>query len=271
MNVDVSLKDHIAVVTYSNPPVNAIARPGFFRLTEVFRHLGEDRDVHVVVFTGEGTRAFIAGADLKIRDITATQVSEVVPASHVLDSGTIAREAFEAVLDCGVPVVAAVNGHAYGAGMAYVAMCDFVVASDHARFGMTEINVGLLGGGSHLIRVLGVPRARRMFLTGRKASAEEMHQWGVVDEVVPAEQVLASAMEIASEIAAKSPIAVRLAKESLNRIENLPYRDAYRVEQDYTRRLLRYEDSYEARRAFTEKRAPVWSWTMADGSDSSKS
>jgi enoyl-CoA hydratase len=260
VDVTVTRQDHVAIVTYSNPPVNAIARPGFFALTDTFRQLGEDLTVHAVVLTGAGTRAFIAGADLKQRDVTATEVTDSVPASHVTDSGSIARQAFEAVLDCGVPVVAAVNGPALGAGLAYVSVCDFVVAAEGARFGMTEINMGLLGGGAHLVRMLGVVRARKLFLTGRQASAEEFRDWGVVDAIVPAEELLPAALDLAQSIAAKSPVAVRLAKESLNRIEDVPFREAYRIEQDYTRRLMRFEDSAEARRAFVERREPVWSW-----------
>jgi enoyl-CoA hydratase len=260
VDVKINVSEHVAIVTYSNPPVNAIARPGFFALTDAFRQLGEDREVNAIVLTAEGTRAFMAGADLKQRDVTATELTETVPASHLTDSGSIARQAFEAVLDCGVPVIAAVNGHALGAGLAYVSVCDFVVAVESARFGMTEVNMGLLGGGAHLIRMLGTMRARKLFLTGRQASAEEFRDWGIVDAIVSAEELLPAAVELAQSIAAKSPVAVRLAKESLNRIEGVPFREAYRIEQDYTRRLLRFEDSAEARRAFVEKRDPVWSW-----------
>jgi enoyl-CoA hydratase len=260
VDVKISQQGHVAIVTYANPPVNAIARPGFFALTDAFRRLGEDRAVHAIVLTAEGTRAFMAGADLKQRDVTATELTETVPATHLTDSGSIARQAFEAVLDCGVPVIAAVNGHALGAGLAYVSVCDFAVAAEGVRFGMTEINMGLLGGGAHLIRMLGTVRARKLFLTGRQASAQEFKDWGVVDEIVPADRLLPAAVELAQSIAAKSPVAVRLAKESLNRIEGTPFREAYRIEQDYTRRLMRFEDSAEARRAFVEKREPVWSW-----------
>jgi enoyl-CoA hydratase len=260
MDIDVSFEGHVAIVTYSNPPVNAIGRPGFLGLTATFRELGERSSVRAIVLTGAGTRAFIAGADLKLADVTKTEITEEVVASQVTDSGSVARNAFEAVLDCGVPVIAAVNGPALGAGLAYVSVSDFVIAVETARFGMTEINIGLLGGGSHLMRILGIPRARKMFLTGRQVPAAEFHEWGIVDEIVEPDHLLPTALELAATMAAKSPLAVRLAKESLNRIEMLNIRDAYRIEQDYTRRLMRFEDAAEARLAFVEKRPPEWKW-----------
>ena len=144
--------------------------------------------------------------------------------------------------------------------MVFVSVSDFIVAAEHARFGMTEINVGLLGGGAFLQRLLGPYRARKMFMLGRQAPAKEFYELGIVDAVVPVGQLLDKALELARELAAKSPIAMRLAKESLNRIESLSLKDAYRTEQDYTHRLLAFEDSAEARRAFVEKRAPEWNW-----------
>jgi enoyl-CoA hydratase len=253
-------EDGIAVVTYDNPPVNAVSATMMSEMAEVFEQLSEDRSVRAVILTGGGERVFMAGADLKAPRGQQAEDGSGPPASKATDTGRSARRAFFAVYDCDVPVIAAVNGPALGAGMVFVSVSDFIVAAEHARFGMTEINVGLLGGGAFLQRLLGPYRARKMFMLGRQAPAKEFYELGIVDAVVPVDQLLDKALELARELAAKSPIAMRLAKESLNRIESLSLKDAYRTEQDYTHRLLAFEDSAEARRAFVEKRAPEWNW-----------
>lgn len=125
---------------------------------------------------------------------------------------------------------------------------------------MTEINVGLLGAGSFLQRMVGSYKARKLFYTGEFATPEEMYRLGAVEQVVPHDQLLPAANVLARRIAEKSPIAMRLAKESLNRVEFLPLKEAYRTEQDYTNHLRGFEDSREAMRAFAEKRAPEWKW-----------
>jgi enoyl-CoA hydratase len=259
MDITVERRGPIAVVTYDRPPVNLLSYEGFVDIAETFHQLGEDRSVRVVVFTAAGVRAFMGGADLKGK-LGVSRGESSSPASYATDSGRLAREALWSLYDCAVPVVTAVNGPALGGGLGFVAVSDFVVAAEHARFGMTEIDVGILGGGAHLERLLGPVRARKMFFTGRQASAQEFFELGIVDAVVPVDELLPAALEIAENLAAKSPIAMRLAKESMNRIETMPIKDAYRIEQDYTRRLVQFHDSAEARAAFFEKREPHWRW-----------
>ncbi len=165
-----------------------------------------------------------------------------------------------AIYDCAVPVIAAVNGPAIGAGLALAAVCDMIVASDNAAFGTTEINVGLLGASAHLSMLVGRHKAREMYLTGELVSADELHRLGVVRSVVPSDQLMPTALELARTLAAKSPIAMRLAKQAMGRVEYLPLKEAYRIEQDYTAKLLGFEDSAEARNAYMEKRDPEWHW-----------
>jgi enoyl-CoA hydratase len=172
----------------------------------------------------------------------------------------LARDAFWAVYDCPVPVIAAVNGAAIGSGLGFVALCDMIVAVPGARFGTTEINVGLLGASAHLHLLVGRQRAREMFFTGELVPAEELHRIGAVKELVGRESLVARARELAAVFVAKSPIALRLAKEAMNRTEFMPLKEAYRTEQDYTRRLIGFEDAEEARQAFVEKRPPDWKW-----------
>jgi enoyl-CoA hydratase len=250
-HIEVTRQDGVATVTVCRPPVNALTRQVLRDLTAVFDSFAGDTSVSVAVLRAEGERAFIAGVDLR-------EVAEPAPDSgpaDAIDRGLIAREAFRAVHGCAVPVVAAVDRAVIGGGVALVACCDIIVASERATFALTEINMGLLGASAHLVRLVGTYRAREMFLTGRAADAA-----GAIARVVPADQLDDAAMEYARTLAAKSPLALRLAKESMNRTEYLPFDEGYRVEQDYTARLMALEDSQEARDAFFDKREPQWRW-----------
>ena len=170
------------------------------------------------------------------------------------------RDSFDAIYECGVPVIAAVGGPAIGAGLALAACCDLIVASTKATFALTEINVGVLGGVRHTQRMVGPYLAKRMFLTGEAATAEEVHARGAIESVVDPDQLLPAARAPATTIASKSPIAIRLIKESANRVEDLPLQVGYRTEQDYTTRVRRFADSDEARIAYLEKRPPDFRW-----------
>lgn len=253
----VEIADHIATVTFDRPPVNAVDNASMIEMAEIFTSFADRRDVRVAIFTAAGDRAFMAGVDLKSIDAAALQE---VPPSRVVDPGGIARAAMWAITDCAVPVIAAVNGPAIGAGLAFAACCDILIASEGATFGTTEINVGLLGASAHLSRLVGTYKAREMFFTGELVPAAELYRLGAVRAVVPRDELLATANELAETLAAKSPIALRMAKDSMNRVEDLPLKEAYRTEQDYTNRLVHLEDSAEARQAFFEKRAPEWKW-----------
>jgi enoyl-CoA hydratase len=257
-DLHVEVVDHIATVTLDRPPVNAVDTGTFAEIIDVFAGFADDRDVRVAVFTAAGDRAFMAGVDLQ--SVGPRDRGDQVRASLVTDPARLARDAMWAITDCAVPVIGAINGPALGAGLAFAACCDILVASDNARFGTTEINVGLLGASAHLSLLVGRHKAREMFFTGEQVPAAELHRVGAVRSVVPLAELAQTARDLALALAAKSPIALRLAKESMNRVENLPLKDAYRTEQDYTARLLGFEDAAEARKAFMEKRAPEWKW-----------
>ncbi len=257
-DLHVEVSDHIATVTLDRPPVNAVNTGTFAEIIDVFAGFNDDRDVRVAIFTAAGDRAFMAGVDLQ--SVGPRDRRLEVPASLVTDPARMARDAMWAITDCAVPVIGAINGPALGAGLAFAACCDMLIASDNARFGTTEINVGLLGASSHLLLMVGRHKAREMFFTGEQVPAAEMHRLGAVREVVPRAELVETARDLALALAAKSPIALRLAKESMNRVEFLPLKDAYRTEQDYTARLLNFEDAAEARQAYMEKRDPDWKW-----------
>ena len=254
LNVDVD--GGIATVTFHRPPVNALTREVEREVISIFDGFADDRSVSVAIFRTKVDRAFIAGVDLK--DVANREHQQP---SELIDRGVVAREMFRAFHECAVPVIAAVDGAAIGGGFGVVACCDIIVATARATFGMTEINMGLLGASAHLVRMLGPYRAREMLFTGRMATAAELAQAGVIAQVVEDATYLdAAAGEYARTLAAKSPLALRLAKQSMNRTENLPFQEGYRIEQDYTARLMAFEDSQEARDAFFEKRPPRWKW-----------
>jgi enoyl-CoA hydratase/carnithine racemase len=245
------VQDYIAFVTMDRPPVNAVNTQFQEEMIGVFDALSDREDVRVAVLTGAG-KVFCAGADIKARLGREPQPGDFWQHSRR------AREAFHAIVECKVPVIAAINGPALGAGLAIVASCDLLIASENAVLGLPEINVGLLGGGRHAMRLFGHSKARRLMFTGQRLSGAELYRLGVVEDCVPPDKLMDAARALAAEIAAKSPIAIRLAKHALNTIEEMSLRDGYRFEQNMTGELSQYEDSKEAMRAFVEKRPPVF-------------
>ena len=178
--ISVTIEDRIATVTLNRPPVNAVTPAENTELAAVFHSFGQNTDVHVAILTAVGDRAFMAGIDLRAVDTREALATERI------DPGSGMRDAFWAIYDCAVPVIAAVNGPAIGAGLAYAAVCDIIVASEGATFSTTEINVGLLGASSQLSLLVPRHKVRELFFTGESISAAELRRLGVVRQVVPA-------------------------------------------------------------------------------------
>lgn len=246
--VKLEVKDFVAVVTMDNPPVNSQPLEMIEELTATFDTFNDRDDVRIVVLTGEG-KCFSAGADLKNR----TDLS--VPGARWARNRKV-REVSYAIADNAKPTIAAVNGAALGAGLGLVAACDIIVASEKAVFGLPEVDVGLMGGGKHAARILPHSLARRMMLTGYRAPASELFQRGVIEAALPHDELMPFVMEMAANIAAKSPLATRYAKDSMRTIENMTLRDGYIYEQGNTAKLAASHDAGEAVAAFVEKRAP---------------
>ena len=246
-----NIADYIATVVMDRPPVNAQNAQMRTELTWVFDTISDRDDVRVAILTGTGNM-FSAGADIKERP---TVVKE--PGDY-LRHNRVTRECFYSIKECAKPVIAAVNGPAMGAGYALMVFCDIMLASDNAFVSMPEIDVGLSGGARMLLELFPKSKARRMFFTGCRVPAAELYRLGVIEACVPREQLMDEAMKIAREIAAKSPLAIRYAKEDINTIEELSLRDAYRYEQNITIALSKTEDAREAQQAFIERRPPVF-------------
>lgn len=241
-------EEGIAFVTLDRPPVNAVNQQMYTEIRATFEALNQHGDLRAVVFTGAGQKAFCAGNDLN-------EFLTMMP-DNAAERMRIVREAFWSIYDCVVPVVGAINGPALGTGLALAASCDILVASERATFGLPEINVGVMGGASHLSRLVPEMVMRRLFYSGQAVAASEMLRWGAVAQVVPADQLLESARNIAMEIARKSPVAVRFAKRSLNTIEFMDLKKGYEFEQRLSGEFSASEDSKEAVRAYFERRAP---------------
>ena len=238
--------DGIAEVVMDNPPVNALTVAGWFELASTVRDLGEDPDVRVVVLRAEG-RGFNAGVDIK--EMQATDGFEALIGAN---RGCYA--AFAAVYECAVPVVAAVNGFCLGGGIGLVGNADVIVASDDATFGLPEVDRGALGAATHLARLVPQHKMRAMVYTSATATAAELHHFGSVLRVVPLAELRDAAFDVANQIAAKSPVVIRAAKESLNGIDPIDVKRSYRFEQGFTFELNLSGVADEHRDAFVTKR-----------------
>jgi enoyl-CoA hydratase len=260
--VRVEIVDAVATVTLDRPPVNALSAPMMREIGQVFRQLGHGGDAAVAVLTSAHPKIFCAGADISESERRYVQ-RRLLPAetnADLIDPGAVVRECFAGIRHGGLPVIAAVNGAAVGAGAALVACADLVVIAEEAYLALPEINVGVLGGARHMQQLVGVMKTRELAYTGRRLPATELHRLGGATEVVPLEKLTDAAGSLAREIAGKSPLALRLSKESINRSEHLPLDEGYRLEQDYTARVSKLDDAREARASYREKREPRWSW-----------
>jgi enoyl-CoA hydratase len=247
----VGITGHVATLTMNSPPVNALTRVLNDELTLALDRISEMDEIRAVVLTGEG-KVFCAGADLKGRAETIKGPGDLPAHSRRT------RECFHAIRECAKPVIVAINGAALGSGLAMVASADILVASEKASLGLPEVDVGLLGGCRHAMRLFSHSRLRRMALTGYRVSGPELYRLGIVEACVAPEELMAAALDIAAAIASKSPLSTRMGKHTLNTIEDMSLRDGYRYEQDMTAIIAKTDDAKEAQLAFKEKRAPVF-------------
>src|SRR3990172_1690797 len=248
-HIRLDVSDAIATVIMDRPPVNAQNAQFRTELTWVFDSISERDDVRVAILTGTGNM-FSASADIKERPGLVKEPGDYHRHNRVT------RECFYSIKECAKPVIAAVNGPAMGAGYGLMVLCDILLASDNAFVNMPEIDVGFSGGMRMLRELFPRSKARRMFFTGHRVSAQELYRLGVIEACVPREQLMEEAMKIAREIASKSPLAMRYAKDDANTVEEMSIRDAYRYEQNITVALSKTEDAREAQLAFIEKRKP---------------
>ncbi|MBM4334878.1 MAG: enoyl-CoA hydratase family protein [Deltaproteobacteria bacterium] len=244
MTLALEIRDGVAELLLDHPPVNALDSAGWSKLAETLASLGRGGEARAVVLGAKG-RGFCAGVDIKELAADSSRITRVNRACF---------DAFAAVHDCPVPVIAACHGFVLGGGIGLVGSCDIIVASHDASFGLPEIDRGALGAASHLMRMFPIQKVRKMLFTGEPIPAAEAYRLGAIEALVDRDELLPRARAIAASIAAKSPRAIRLAKECMNGIELLDVKTSYRFEQGFTLELYTSPDSQEARDAFVEKR-----------------
>lgn len=249
--VNYTVEDQIAMVTINNPPANALATPVMEEISQVFSSIEKDPAVRAVVFTGSG-QAFISGADIKeILTIDSAKKGETVTGR--------AQEILNRIEKLEKPVIAAINGWCLGGGLELAMACHIRVASDRARFGQPEINLGIIpgfGGTQRLPRIVGRAKATELILTGDMITAPEAKAIGLVNKVVPDAELIKQSVGIAKKIVQKGGLAVRSALRAIGATWDKSLSEGLREESKLFGELCETADMKEGLSAFVEKRQP---------------
>ncbi|MED4970174.1 enoyl-CoA hydratase [Parageobacillus toebii] len=249
-----ALENGIAIITLNRPEsANALSTALLYELSHLLYDLAFRRDVRVVIFTGAGEKVFCAGADLKERSgMNETEVRKTV---------ALIRETINQIEELPQPVICALNGSAFGGGLELALACDIRVAADTAQLGLTETSLGIIpgaGGTQRLPRLIGKGKAKELIFTAKRITAKEAEQIGLVEYVVPRDQLMEKAMEIAEQIVVNAPIAVMQAKIAINRGLDVDLATGLRIEQMAYDITIPTKDRLEGLQAFKEKRKPVY-------------
>lgn len=244
-------RGRVALLRINRPEaMNALNTPLMIELMDTLEKLDADAGIGAFVITGD-ERAFAAGADIK--EMAESSSVELLLKGHI--------SPFDRIREVSKPVIAAVSGWCLGGGNELAMSCDMIVASESARFGQPEINLGVMpgaGGTQRLTRAVGKALAMEMVLNNRTLTADEALRLGLVNKVVPVERCLDEALALAQEIAARAPLAVRMGKEAVNRALETHLGDGIAEERQAFYFLFSTEDQKEGMRAFNEKRKPNW-------------
>ena len=248
-------EDHILMITLNRPhAANAMNTRMGEDLMDVFERFQLDAEgVRVIVLTGAGDKAFCAGGDLKERNgMTDTQW---------LRQHAMFERMLRAIIACPIPLIGAINGAAYGGGCEITAALDFAYASENARFALTEVTLGIMpgaGGTQNLPRAMGERRAKEIILTGLPFTAQQAFEWGLINRVLPQNDLMEATLATARRIAQNAPISIRQAKQSIHRGLQMSLADGLAYEIECYNRMVSTEDRHEGVLAFNEKRPPVF-------------
>ena len=252
-HVRIEVEGRIAVLTIDNPPVNAISSPVRAEIRQGLTDLETNDEVWAVILTGGGQKIFVAGADM-------TEFPPLRYASAV-ERGRVSRAWWDYIAHYSKPLICAINGHALGGGLELALCCDIRVAASNARVGLPEAAIGVMPGGGgtqRLPRLVGSGLAKLMIFAGEQVTAADAQQAGLVEKVVAQEELLPACKAIAEKIIARSPLAVRMAKQAINQGFELPLSQGLDFEAECFARLMDTEDKNEGVGAFLEKRSPEW-------------
>ncbi len=247
-------KGEIATMTVNRPKaLNALNPTVLQEMAKVLRDVRHDRSIRVLILTGAGDRAFIAGADIA--------AMSAMPTVDGMEFCRLGHRVTATIEELPIPVIAAVNGFALGGGTEMALACDLIVASEKARFGQPEINLGLVpgfGGTQRLPHRIGQSRAREMILTGDMIDGKTAFEWGLANKLVPADQLMAETRKLAEKLASKSGFALRQCKAALRASFTMNETEGLLYEQSAFGLCFASEDKAEGTKAFVEKREPKW-------------
>lgn len=253
-NIILKVENSIATLFFNRPKaLNALNNALFDELDIALNQIREDTDIKVLILTGSGDKAFVAGAD----------IAELVK-MNPLEGKTFSRKGqkvFSKIEDLPIPAIAAVNGFALGGGSEAALACDFIYASEKAIFGLPEITLGLIpgfGGTQRLARLVGINRAREMIFTGKSINAREALEYGLVNKVCEHENLMEEVLKTATLMASRGRVALRSAKEVIQNGLNADLETGCRIENDVFGLTMTSEDAKEGTSAFLEKRKPVF-------------
>jgi enoyl-CoA hydratase len=250
-NLKLEKKNKIAYVTIDRPKVlNALNMATMQELHEIFAGLKDDTEIRVVILTGSGEKAFVAGAD--INELARNDSVEAKAYTHR------GQAVLDLIENLGKPVIACINGFALGGGCEIAMACTMRIASENARLGQPEVKLGIIpgyGGTQRLPRLIGTGLAMQILLSGEMISAQEAHRIGLVNEIVPADRLIARAEEIAAKIIANAPLAIQYCMEAVNRGMNMTLQEGLFLEATLFGMCCATEDKKEGTTAFLEKRA----------------
>lgn len=247
-NVQATKQGNIGIVTFDCPPVNALDSRAYFALYEIMHDFAIDEEVRVVIMTGAGEKAFVAGADVR----EFVKFNSRTGMVYTKKNGGIR----EYIRHYPKPVICAINGLAYGGGCALALVCDIRIAAEHAKLNLSEINMGIIGAIPYAASIGTSGTMRKLVYSGESITAEQAYHAGIVDEVVPAEELMPRCMALAEKIAGKAPVALRKAKEVLVAASEQLMQDTIDMETAAIGELWDTEDKTEAVTAFLEKRKP---------------
>jgi enoyl-CoA hydratase len=258
------VRNHVAYLTINRPEVhNSFSPEVVLRLADAWERVNTDDDIRVALITGAGDKAFSAGADLGrlIPLMTGARKPEDEWDHKLAANRRLGDHAILRHYDVDKPIIAAVNGFCIAGGFELMQATDLRVAAEHARFGLQEVKWAIIPASGSLVRLqrqMPYCKAMEILLTGNLIDAQEAYRLGLVNYVVPANQVIAKAEELAAVIAANGPIAVRAIKQGVRRAIGHPYDEAFKIENEVARPVMKSQDAREGPRAFIEKRNPVY-------------
>ncbi|WP_434512927.1 enoyl-CoA hydratase-related protein [Desulfitobacterium sp. AusDCA] len=251
--VELVIDEGVGVITINNPPVNALTLDVRAQLKDVLQEVEQNADIRAIVITGAGPKCFVAGADIK----DFPNQFEVGPR----ENATIYKEMFSYLENTPRPVVAALNGLALGGGLELALSCDLRIADEKAKFGLTEVTLGLvpgLGGTQRLARLVGPAKAKELLFTGKMVKVDEAMQLGLVNQVVPNGEALNEALKLAKKLAKSAGVAIGYDKYLVNKGLELNLEDALELEMQYVEKVFKTEDLREGLDAFINKREAVF-------------